>query len=88
MSAQAAYVECQPPWSVLIGLNSGLCPKVTLTKVPMSEHSIHLRDQADKCRWHADRIMDSETKDRLLKLAAEYIERAALIDNTETKRKE
>jgi hypothetical protein len=49
----------------------------------MSEHSIHLRDQADKCRWHADRMMDSETKDRLLKLAAGYIERAALVDSTE-----
>jgi hypothetical protein len=54
----------------------------------MSVQAIYLRDQADKCRWHADRIMDSETQDRLLKLAAEYIERAAVIDNTETKRKE
>jgi hypothetical protein len=54
----------------------------------MSEHSIYWRDQADKCRWHADRIMDSETKDRLLKLAAEYIERAVQVDRTETEGKE
>jgi hypothetical protein len=53
----------------------------------MSTRSVHFRDQADKCRWHADRMMDSETKKRLLKLAAEYIERAALIDNTETEPK-
>jgi hypothetical protein len=38
----------------------------------MSARAIYLRDQADKCRWDADRLMDSETKERLLKLAAEY----------------
>jgi len=39
-----------------------------------------LRDQADKCRWHADNISDAETQAELLKLAAEYIERAAEIE--------
>jgi hypothetical protein len=53
----------------------------------MSERSIYLRDQADKCRWHAARMTDSETKDRLLKLAAEYIERATRGDNAETEGK-
>jgi hypothetical protein len=51
----------------------------------MSERSIYLRDRAVKCRWHAERMTDSETKDRLRKLAAEYIERAALADKTEGK---
>jgi hypothetical protein len=54
----------------------------------MSERSVYLRDQAAKCRWHADRLMDSATKERLLKLAVEYMERAALVDNTETEGKE
>jgi hypothetical protein len=54
----------------------------------MSERSIYLRDQADKCRWHADRITDAETQERLRKLAAEYIERAALVDDSKTEGKE
>jgi hypothetical protein len=37
----------------------------------------YLRDEADKCRWHATQITDAETKAQLLKLAAEYVERAA-----------
>jgi len=49
----------------------------------MSERSIYLRDQAAKCRWHADQIADSETKERLQTLAAEYIERAAMIESGE-----
>ena len=39
----------------------------------MSERSIYLRDQADKCRWHANNIGDSETQAALRKLAAEYV---------------
>jgi hypothetical protein len=54
----------------------------------MSVRSIYLRDQADKCRWHADRMTDAETQEQLRKLAAEYIERAKQVDNTETERKE
>jgi hypothetical protein len=49
----------------------------------MSLRSIYLRDQADKCRWHADSINDVETKAELRKLAVQYIERAAVIENTE-----
>ena len=49
-----------------------------------SSRPIYLRDQADKCRWHADHITDIETKERLRKLAVEYIERAALVDSNET----
>jgi hypothetical protein len=45
-----------------------------------SSRAIYLRDQADKCRWHASQIGSPETQVELLKLAAEYIERAAAID--------
>jgi hypothetical protein len=47
----------------------------------MSSRSIYLRDQADKCLWHADSINDAETKMELRKLAAQYVERAAAIDS-------
>ena len=43
----------------------------------MSERAAYLRDEAEKCRWHAERITDAETKEQLHKLAREYIERAA-----------
>jgi hypothetical protein len=43
----------------------------------MSERSIYLRDQADKCLWHANHMGAPETQAQLRKLAAEYIERAA-----------
>jgi hypothetical protein len=43
----------------------------------MSPRSAYFRDQAAKCEWHAVRIDDAETKEQLLKLAREYIERAA-----------
>jgi hypothetical protein len=46
----------------------------------MSERSIYYRDQAKKCRWHAKRMTDAETKAELLRLAKEYIERAALLE--------
>jgi len=35
----------------------------------MSERSIYLRDQAEKCRWHANAISDSQTQVALRKLA-------------------
>jgi hypothetical protein len=41
------------------------------------------RDQADKCRLHASHIADPETQVQLRKLAAEYIERAAVIEAAE-----
>ena len=50
----------------------------------MSERSIYLRDQATKCRWHANNIGDPVTQAELRKLAAEYIERAAEIENKDS----
>jgi hypothetical protein len=47
----------------------------------MSEQSLYLRDQAHKCRWHANNIGDAETEKRLRKPAADYDERAVLIEN-------
>jgi hypothetical protein len=49
----------------------------------MSPRSTYLRDQAEKCRWHADRLADVETKERLQTLAAEYLMRAAAIESEE-----
>jgi hypothetical protein len=49
----------------------------------MSERSIYLRDQADKCRAHANAISDAETQEQLRKLAAEYVERAVDIESKE-----
>jgi hypothetical protein len=49
----------------------------------MSERSIYLRDQADKCRAHARAMTDPETQTELRKLADEYIARAALIESKE-----
>jgi hypothetical protein len=49
----------------------------------MSDRSIYLRDQADKCQWQARRIMDKETQTQLRKMAAEYIERATEIESKE-----
>lgn len=49
----------------------------------MSERSIYLRDQAVKCRWHADYLSDSETKVELQKLAAEYDAQALEIESKE-----
>jgi hypothetical protein len=50
----------------------------------MSERSIYLRDQANKCLWHANHISDPETEGELRKLATEYIERAAEIEGAES----
>jgi hypothetical protein len=54
----------------------------------MSPRSIYLRNQADKCRWHANKIGDSETQRELRKLAAEYIARAVEIESVEIESKE
>jgi hypothetical protein len=50
----------------------------------MSPRSIYLRGQADKCQWHANNIGDSETQDRLQKLAAEYVAEADDIESKES----
>jgi hypothetical protein len=49
----------------------------------MSEHSAHLRHQADKCRRHASALSDPRTKEELRNLGAEYIVRAAEIEDKE-----
>jgi hypothetical protein len=46
----------------------------------MPPRHVYLLDQAEKCRWHASKIADAETQAELLKLAAEYIERATEIE--------
>ena len=45
--------------------------------------AIYLRDQADKCRWHAGLVSNAEIQAELLKLAADYIERAAVLESAE-----
>jgi len=50
---------------------------------PMSRRSIDLRDQADKCRQHANKIGDAQTQEELRKVAAEYIDRATSIESFE-----
>jgi len=49
----------------------------------MSERSTYLRDQAAKCRRHADGLTDIETQAQLRKLAAEYILQALDIESKE-----
>jgi hypothetical protein len=49
----------------------------------MSERSTYLRDQADKCRQHADTLRDVRTRAELYKLAAVYIARAVVIEDKE-----
>jgi hypothetical protein len=49
----------------------------------MSQSAAYLRDQAAKLRWHADRLTDVETKERLQTLAVEDIMRAAAIESEE-----
>jgi hypothetical protein len=46
----------------------------------MSERSNYLRDQADKCRQHAAAVTDAYIQAELRRLAVEYIERAAAIE--------
>lgn len=52
----------------------------------MSERAAYFRDQAKKCRAHAERLTDAETRDQLLVLAAEFILRAVKIENEERDR--
>jgi hypothetical protein len=49
----------------------------------MSERSSYLRDLAEKCRWHAEKIVDPETQEQLRVLAAAYIMRAVAIESEE-----
>jgi hypothetical protein len=49
----------------------------------MSERSIYLRDQAAKCRRHANALSDNQTQVELRKLADEYIIRAEAIESKE-----
>ena len=49
----------------------------------MSERSIYLRDQADKCRVHASAMTDAVTQAELRKLADIYIARAVLLEGAE-----
>jgi hypothetical protein len=46
----------------------------------MSERSNYLRDEADKCRQHAIAVTDVYIQAELRRLAVEYIERAAAIE--------
>jgi hypothetical protein len=49
----------------------------------MSERSVYLRDQAEKCRANAARMTDDEARQQLHVLAAEYIMRAVMIESDE-----
>jgi hypothetical protein len=49
----------------------------------MSPRSVYLRDQADKCRKHAENIGDADTQEQLRILAAEYIMSAVAIESEE-----
>jgi hypothetical protein len=54
----------------------------------MSERSIYLRDEAAKCRWHADCMTELETQAALRLLADRYAAQAAAIEITELDRQE
>jgi hypothetical protein len=54
----------------------------------MSERSIYLRDEAAKCRWHADRMTELETQAALRLRAARYVAQAAAIEMSELDRHE
>jgi hypothetical protein len=54
----------------------------------MSERSIYLRDQADKCRWHGAILATPKTQVELRKLAAEYVLRASEIEGAVIESKE
>jgi hypothetical protein len=49
----------------------------------MSDRSIYLRDQADKCRSFASQMSDPETQSQLRKRVIEYAARAAEIEGAE-----
>jgi len=46
----------------------------------MRRRSAYLRDQAEKCRWHADRLSEAETQAELRALADRYAAKAAAIE--------
>jgi hypothetical protein len=50
----------------------------------MSSRSVYLRDQAEKCGWHAQNMGDTETQVALRKLAAEYVAEAEDIESKES----
>jgi hypothetical protein len=47
----------------------------------MSARSIYFRGQADACRQHANRIMDTEMRGELRELADKFIVRALEIES-------
>jgi hypothetical protein len=49
----------------------------------MSDRSVYLRDQADKCQRHANAMSDPRTQAELRKLAAEYVVQAVEIESKE-----
>jgi hypothetical protein len=49
----------------------------------MSERSTYLRNQASKCRRHANALSDTQAQEELRKPATEYTERAAGLERTE-----
>jgi hypothetical protein len=50
----------------------------------MSPRSVYLRDQAEKCEWHAQNMGDTETQVALRKLAAQYLAEAEDIESKES----
>ena len=50
----------------------------------MSSRSVYLRDQAEKCEWHAQNMGDTETQIALRKLAAQYLAEAKDIESKES----
>jgi hypothetical protein len=52
----------------------------------MSKRSAYLRDQAQKCEWHASQMTSRETIADLRKVAADYIIEADLIESNEVKK--
>jgi hypothetical protein len=51
--------------------------------IPMSEQSIYLREEADKCRVHASK-MNADTQAELRRIADAYIARAVVIESKES----
>jgi hypothetical protein len=49
----------------------------------MSERSVYLRDQAEKCRAHVANMADDEIRQQLRVLAAAFIMRAVAIESEE-----
>ena len=47
----------------------------------MSKRAFYYREEAGKCLWHADNVVDAETQQDLRELAAQYIMRAVVIEN-------